>query len=254
MNLFRPYKKYTKLILVGLFVLFVSGCNIQNENLSSQLRPANSAQLLNAASSSDEVANITTQGTNEEDDIRNFLSKIDEKAISITKGDINLNRKTDFLVEAININCGSCHSRPMYLFEDGRVVFEYQGDDYSVLEAQNNIIKVLEPIRLENEPMCCPSTFQITIISCPKVESQAYCRVKSQSPEKINITEKKIIPTEELSNDNSYVNVDGNQVHSPAYADSIPVGASAICRDGTYSFSQHRQGTCSGHGGVAMWY
>lgn len=57
-----------------------------------------------------------------------------------------------------------------------------------------------------------------------------------------------------LSNDNSYINVDGNEIHSPAYANSIPPGASAICRDGTYSFSQHRQGTCSGHGGVATWY
>ena len=57
-----------------------------------------------------------------------------------------------------------------------------------------------------------------------------------------------------LSNNNTYINVDGNQVHSPAYADSVPSGASAICRDGTYSFSQHRQGTCSGHGGVASWY
>ena len=27
----------------------------------------------------------------------------------------------------------------------------------------------------------------------------------------------------------------------------------AICRDGTYSYSQTRQGTCSHHGGVAEW-
>lgn len=27
-------------------------------------------------------------------------------------------------------------------------------------------------------------------------------------------------------------------------------GATAICNDGTYSFSQHRQGTCSGHRGM----
>lgn len=33
----------------------------------------------------------------------------------------------------------------------------------------------------------------------------------------------------------------------------IPSGASAICRDGTYSFSQSRRGTCSHHGGVAKW-
>lgn len=32
-----------------------------------------------------------------------------------------------------------------------------------------------------------------------------------------------------------------------------PSGASAICRDGTYSYSGSRRGTCSWHGGVAQW-
>lgn len=32
-----------------------------------------------------------------------------------------------------------------------------------------------------------------------------------------------------------------------------PAGASAICRDGTYSYSRHRRGTCSWHGGVQTW-
>ena len=30
-------------------------------------------------------------------------------------------------------------------------------------------------------------------------------------------------------------------------------GAIAICRDGTYSYSANRRGTCSHHGGVAQW-
>ena len=34
---------------------------------------------------------------------------------------------------------------------------------------------------------------------------------------------------------------------------SAPPGATARCRDGTYSFSEHRSGTCSHHGGVAVW-
>jgi Protein of unknown function (DUF3761) len=34
---------------------------------------------------------------------------------------------------------------------------------------------------------------------------------------------------------------------------SPPAGASAVCRDGTYSYSQHHSGTCSHHGGVAKW-
>lgn len=48
----------------------------------------------------------------------------------------------------------------------------------------------------------------------------------------------------------SYTNVDGRRVHSPRHASSRPAEATAVCRDGTYSFSQHRRGNCSRHGGV----
>ena len=57
-----------------------------------------------------------------------------------------------------------------------------------------------------------------------------------------------------VSNDDYYTNVDGEKVHSPVAAPSRPADASARCRDGTYSFSQNRRGTCSHHGGVAEWY
>ncbi|MEC3977839.1 DUF3761 domain-containing protein [Amycolatopsis sp. H20-H5] len=50
-----------------------------------------------------------------------------------------------------------------------------------------------------------------------------------------------------------YVNSDGNCIHRPEAAPGAPSGATARCGDGTYSFSQHRQGTCSHHGGVAAW-
>ncbi|HEX4601126.1 MAG TPA: DUF3761 domain-containing protein [Gemmatimonadales bacterium] len=36
-------------------------------------------------------------------------------------------------------------------------------------------------------------------------------------------------------------------------AQNAPAGARARCRDGTYSSSAHRRGTCSHHGGVAQW-
>jgi hypothetical protein len=38
-----------------------------------------------------------------------------------------------------------------------------------------------------------------------------------------------------------------------AVADGAPPGATARCSDGTYSFSEHHQGTCSHHRGVAEW-
>ena len=53
----------------------------------------------------------------------------------------------------------------------------------------------------------------------------------------------------------TYRNRAGETVHSPTATKSgkPPAGASAQCRDGTYSFSRSRSGTCSGHGGVAQW-
>jgi hypothetical protein len=59
----------------------------------------------------------------------------------------------------------------------------------------------------------------------------------------------------DLDNHHSYTNRDGQSVHSPAHSRSgaVPEGASAQCRDGSYSFSRHHSGTCSRHGGVAHW-
>jgi hypothetical protein len=52
-----------------------------------------------------------------------------------------------------------------------------------------------------------------------------------------------------------YVNSAGKNVHRPAHTVSgnAPDGATAKCRDGSYSFSQSRRGTCSHHGGVEEW-
>jgi LysM repeat protein len=50
-----------------------------------------------------------------------------------------------------------------------------------------------------------------------------------------------------------YTNVDGARVRRPTFSNSAPAGASARCRDGSYSFSRNRRGTCSHHGGVARW-
>ncbi|WP_343160927.1 DUF3761 domain-containing protein [Dyella sp. S184] len=53
----------------------------------------------------------------------------------------------------------------------------------------------------------------------------------------------------------SYVNKAGNTVHRPAHTVSgnAPTGATAQCRDSSYSFSQSHRGTCSHHGGVSRW-
>ncbi len=50
-----------------------------------------------------------------------------------------------------------------------------------------------------------------------------------------------------------YTNVSGHRVHRPISSSRKPAGASGHCGDRTWSFSEHHQGTCSRHGGVAEW-
>ncbi|MCK0552615.1 DUF3761 domain-containing protein [Pantoea ananatis] len=59
----------------------------------------------------------------------------------------------------------------------------------------------------------------------------------------------------ELIEQGNYTNSDGKQIHKPAHTKSgnAPNGATAKCRDDSYSFSTHHRGTCSRHGGVSEW-
>lgn len=59
-----------------------------------------------------------------------------------------------------------------------------------------------------------------------------------------------VAPSSISGSGNGYINSQGNYVPSPS---SDPAGATAKCSDGTYSYSQSRRGTCSHHGGVAIW-
>lgn len=61
------------------------------------------------------------------------------------------------------------------------------------------------------------------------------------------------IPQNCHSSHGYYRSSDGSEVHGPQCADNPLPGATAICRDGSQSFSHHHRGTCSGHGGVARY-
>lgn len=76
--------------------------------------------------------------------------------------------------------------------------------------------------------------------------------VSAASPQTVGVNKKS---DEAQSQDliKYYTNSAGVKVQSPTIYSSVPKGATALCRDGTYSFSKSRKGTCSHHGGVAKW-
>jgi hypothetical protein len=60
---------------------------------------------------------------------------------------------------------------------------------------------------------------------------------------------------DELREHDHYKNKSREDTHSPTHSNTglIPTGATAVCRDGEYSFSHTSSGTCSRHGGVDKW-
>jgi hypothetical protein len=94
------------------------------------------------------------------------------------------------------------------------------------------------------------------VLEKTQVIPQQQKSIASEVSDQVDFNNKELIKeTSTLSNSNYYINTQGSRIHSPAYTsdNSIPAGASARCRDGTYSFSQSRRGTCSRHGGVSEW-
>ncbi len=62
-----------------------------------------------------------------------------------------------------------------------------------------------------------------------------------------------VAPAKPSCPNGTYINSSDSEVCRPYQTNTAPEGATAHCRDGSYSFSQHHSGTCSGHGGVATW-
>jgi hypothetical protein len=123
---------------------------------------------------------------------------------------------------------------PLFIF-----IFSGCASDY-------NSVTITPQANRANTTVVETSTEKIDVVAPTAVKELPKAQLKIATPVK------DVAP--DLSNHNYYTNTAGNAVHSPAYAPSIPAGASAKCGDGTYSFSQSRRGTCSHHGGVAIWY
>lgn len=68
----------------------------------------------------------------------------------------------------------------------------------------------------------------------------------------ITTTTSRSTPTTPNSATSQPLTINPEVTVTPA-APTHPQGATALCRDGTYSYSQNRRGTCSHHGGVQQW-
>jgi Protein of unknown function (DUF3761) len=95
--------------------------------------------------------------------------------------------------------------------------------------------------------------FLVSVLLTSRIVSQASNPTQSTQQASVSGLQDKSSHVN-CTNEGTYVNSDGRTVKRPEHCSTAPKGATAHCRDGTYSFSQNRRGTCSHHGGVASWF
>jgi Protein of unknown function (DUF3761) len=93
----------------------------------------------------------------------------------------------------------------------------------------------------------------ILVLLSQPYASQAPSASQSQSPSTAGSGTKPSSAKPDCTSSGTYVNSKGQTVPRPENCSAPPKDATAQCRDGTYSFSKSRRGTCSRHGGVATW-
>jgi uncharacterized protein YraI len=115
----------------------------------------------------------------------------------------------------------------------------------------------LEPSQRSQVLRVLPKSTRVTVAACGQ---SGWCRVRAANRVGYvrgsylrRIEARATLPKPPTSSGRGYTNSAGIWTPSPVAADAPPPGASAQCRDGTYSFSASRRGTCSRHGGVSQW-
>ena len=85
------------------------------------------------------------------------------KELSFGEPDI-LDITGDGKEEVVYINiaegCASCHDHYLHIFEGKKEIFSMELDDPAFLPVEGKGFMVYEPIRKEDEPYCCPTSYK----------------------------------------------------------------------------------------------
>lgn len=74
-------------------------------------------------------------------------------------GDVTGDGVPEVLYLAVGAGCVSCHYQQLWVFQDSQLLTLVETDDARVaLLADGNGFELTQPLRQEDEPMCCPSS------------------------------------------------------------------------------------------------
>jgi hypothetical protein len=108
-------------------------------------------------------------------------------------------------------------------------------------------------MRALRQTLCILAAVLVLLSQPFAFQSSSGSQSQSQTPSATTSATKANHAKPNCTSNGTYVNSKGQTVPRPENCSAPPEGATAQCRDGTYSFSKSRRGTCSHHGSVAKW-
>jgi Protein of unknown function (DUF3761) len=122
-------------------------------------------------------------------------------------------------------------------------------------KTQSEADGVFKPKRRTEKMIRAPFLFIRRFVSTIALASLLLTPTSPQTPQPSpsQTTQQHQKPLPKCVDNGTYVNSKGHTVKRPENCSAAPQGATAQCRDGSYSFSQTHRGTCSHHCGVAKW-
>jgi len=143
---------------------------------------------------------------------------------------------TDFIyVQTIGKECASCRAQTIYVFDkNNKKVFELHSGDPILNWSDSDTFSIIEPIRKEEEPLCCPTEHKTRVfkwngetfveingvknaskaLDCSKVTESKAVDIIKQLPEVKNFlnlpfpsSSRTVVEIDHSSNDNWYVHI-----------------------------------------------
>jgi len=127
-------------------------------------------------------------------------------------------------------------------------VVKYTTTDLNMRDAPNTSSRIVKKLP-KGTPVTIAEDCDCKWVPISYKGQTGYASTKYLTKHKVSYS----VSTHNSSAVKHYTNSKGRRVQSPTHYNSAPAGATALCRDGTYSFSESRRGTCSHHGGVDRW-
>ncbi len=108
----------------------------------------------------DILINSLTQSIDPKNDT-SYFSLLMQSIVSKDFFDVTDDGKPELLYITTGEGCGSCHQKWIYVFSANQKLFEMSADDVEINALPTgNGFTVKQPIRKENEPLCCPTEYK----------------------------------------------------------------------------------------------